>query len=254
MKMNCQGYEDDGKGGIEWLKPPLKNRPGFTWNPVDGCTNTFCEVRADCWARRMAKRHNNDDFLPRLHKNRLSEPADRKTPAIIGTCLMGDLFSDGVPDEWIEEVFWAISDAPQHIFIVLTKCPERLWEFRQMIAARKRNLWIGTSISDYASLYRWYRLMAIDYLLECNLVRSIEPLRQSLHFVEYGFDLGFDWLFIGGKSISHTFQPPQQWVTSIIKQVRQYSRVPILIKDNTGYSKTVREWPQSILTHLNGGE
>ena len=252
--MNRQGFDGDGRRGIEWLRPPIKNRPGFTWSPVTGCTNTFCEVRADCWARRMAKRHKNDDFLPRLHEDRLKEPANRKTPAIIATCLMGDMFSTGVPDEWIQRVFWAMDDAPQHVFIILTKCPERLWDFFPMIAARRKHLWVGTSISDQASLYRWLRLQNIDYLLECNLVLSIEPLREPFHFVDYGFELGFNWLFIGGQSGSNPFQPPHHWVTSIINQVRKYSRTPILIKDNAGYPQLVREWPRSILTHLNGGK
>ena len=249
MSMNRQGWEGDGKSGIEWLRPNIPKRPGFTWYPCEGCTNTWCEVREDCWALSAARRHSNPDFTPLLHEERLDAPLRRKTPAIIGTCLKGDLLCDGVPDEWILRILSVIAQAPQHIFILLTKNPQRLSDFR--VIWNIPNLWVGISrgVKDRVKPSIWDLHEASP-----RKVLSLEPLLEPLHIYkdilqprDYGFPIG--WIFIGGRSGPHPFQPPKEWIDPIIDVARQLE-IPVLIKDNAGYPSTVREWPKQILEHL----
>lgn len=47
----------------------------------------------------------------------------------IFVCAHGDLFHEGVPDEWIDRAFAVMALAPQHTFQVLTKRAERMREY-----------------------------------------------------------------------------------------------------------------------------
>ncbi len=56
----------------------------------------------------------------------LTQPLRWKRPRKIFVCAHGDLFAEGVPDEWIDRVFAVMALAPQHTFQVLTKRPGRM--------------------------------------------------------------------------------------------------------------------------------
>ena len=116
----------------------------YTWNPVTGCLHE-CEY---CYARKQAKRFSSIvgipngkihdlpinftykckypyGFDPTFHRYRLDEPSQVKTPSTIFVCSMADLFGEWVPDEWIQKIFEACADAPQHRYLFLTKNPKR---------------------------------------------------------------------------------------------------------------------------------
>jgi protein gp37 len=59
----------------------------------------------------------------------LLDPLRWKRPRKIFVCAHGDLFHESVPDEWIDRVFAVMALAPQHVFQVLTKRPERMREY-----------------------------------------------------------------------------------------------------------------------------
>lgn len=73
--------------------------------------------------------------LKTLHK-----PMDRKKPTTYFVNSMGDLFADGVPDEWIDKVFAVMAICPQHTFQLLTKRPERAREYLKNVEERVFNL------------------------------------------------------------------------------------------------------------------
>ena len=106
-----------------------------TWNPVTGCLHG-CEY---CYARRIVERfgglapdnecheleeRNRDTrgkadpypfgFAPTLHRYRLNQPKEWTEPRTIFVCSMADLFGDWVPLDWIQQVFAACREAPQH--------------------------------------------------------------------------------------------------------------------------------------------
>jgi protein gp37 len=120
-----------------------------TWNPITGCT-LVSEGCRHCYAARLAAtrlaKHPSRAGLARLNAegvakftgevrfNRewLTQPLSWKRPRKIFVCAHGDLFAEGVPDEWIDQVFAVMALAklePRHTFQVLTKRPARMREY-----------------------------------------------------------------------------------------------------------------------------
>lgn len=113
-----------------------------TWNPITGCAivSPGC---TNCYAMKLAgsrlKNHASRQGLTRdtkagpawtgemrFNPQWLDQPLRWKKPRMIFVCAHGDLFAEGVPDEWIDQVFAIMSQSPQHTFQVLTKRPERM--------------------------------------------------------------------------------------------------------------------------------
>lgn len=113
-----------------------------TWNPITGCS-VVSPGCINCYAMKLAgtrlKNHPSREGLTRdtkagpvwtgevrFNPQWLDEPLRWKKPRMIFVCAHGDLFAEGVPDEWIDQVFAVMSQAQQHTFQVLTKRPERM--------------------------------------------------------------------------------------------------------------------------------
>jgi len=139
-----------GTSKIEWTEK--------TWNPITGCT-PISEGCQNCYAERMAKRlagrygyPADIPFMPgNFHFDKLDEPLRWKKPSRIFVCSMGDLFHEAVPFPLITDVFdvmcswrWpnkaaeregdeSLLEDPGHTFIVLTKRPGRVLEWRNWL-------------------------------------------------------------------------------------------------------------------------
>lgn len=113
-----------------------------TWNPITGCS-VVSPGCTNCYAMKLAgtrlNSHPSREGLTRETKvgpvwtgevrfnpQWLDQPLRWKKPRMIFVCAHGDLFAEGVLDEWIDQVFAIMSQAPQHTFQVLTKRPERM--------------------------------------------------------------------------------------------------------------------------------
>jgi protein gp37 len=113
-----------------------------TWNPITGCSivSPGC---TNCYAMRLAgtrmKYHPTRIGLTvdskagpvwngqvRFNEQALDQPLRWRRPRRIFVCAHGDLFAEGVPDEWIDRVFAVMALSPQHTFQVLTKRPARM--------------------------------------------------------------------------------------------------------------------------------
>lgn len=131
-----------------------------TWNPITGCSlvSPGC---TNCYAMRLAgtrlAHHPSRAGLTRdtktgpvwtgevrLNEQWLTQPLKWKRPRRIFVCAHGDLFAEGVPDEWIDKVFAVMALAPQHIFQVLTKRPERM---REYFTKPVQGAWAGRAFS-----------------------------------------------------------------------------------------------------------
>lgn len=179
---------------IEWCD--------YTWNPIKGCRNG-CSY---CWAKRMNDRFK---FIPDFEKpvffpSALREPGSLKTPSKIAVCLMGDIFSPGVQDDWINRVLYTCRTS-NHIFMLLTKFPVRYYEFDI-----PSNCWIGVSAADYRDAHRINVLSSIC----CKYAKfvSIEPLLGSME----GVDLSnMDYVFVGAQTGPGAIAPEREWIQSI---------------------------------------
>ena len=116
-----------------------------TWNPVTGCS-VVSPGCTNCYAMKLAG--TRLAHLPsragltrdskagpvwtgevRLNEEWLTQPLRWRRPRLIFVCAHGDLFAEGVPDDWIDRVFAVMALAPQHTFQVLTKRASRMREY-----------------------------------------------------------------------------------------------------------------------------
>lgn len=125
------------KSKIEWCDA--------SWNPIRGCSRVSEGCR-HCYAERVAARFSGLGqpyeglavMTPsgarwtgevRLVEEHLEDPLRWKRPRRIFVNSMSDLFHESVPDEWIDRICAVMALAPQHIFQVLTKRPERMRDY-----------------------------------------------------------------------------------------------------------------------------
>jgi protein gp37 len=168
-----------------------------TWNPVTGCTKVSPGCKF-CYAERLTERFGRQRFSDiRLHPDRLDLPLRWKTPRRIFVNSMSDLFHDEVPARFINRVFDTMRAAPQHIFQVLTKRPDRLLDWQRTEARSTNmpsNVWFGVSVESEAYLWRVDLLRVVE--AQVRFI-SAEPLLGSLA----QFDLaGISWVITGGES------------------------------------------------------
>ncbi len=123
---------------IEWTEA--------TWNPVVGCS-VVSPGCTNCYAMKQAGRlldgnpkvpHYAGTTQPSkagpvwsgkvelAPERTLLQPLSWKRPRMIFVNSMGDLFHEGVPDEWIDRVFAVMALCPEHTFQVLTKRAKRM--------------------------------------------------------------------------------------------------------------------------------
>ena len=261
---------------IEWCD--------MTWNPVTGCLHG-CEY---CYARKIANRFGfqnfpetprekihvlsaNGVFLdevgkimpypfkfePTFHRSRLNEPSLKTKPQNIFVCSMADLFGDWVPDEWIEAVFDACENAPQHRYLFLTKNPKGLTEWKKQNSKAWCNLqnafgfyadtpWYGVSVIDSLSINR-----ILDLPRVCNKFISIEPLLQPLIIKELKYALGnqfVNWVIIGAETGNRKDKvvPKAEWITEITEECDR-QKIPVFMKNSlvpvVGEVNMRREFP-----------
>lgn len=222
-----------------------------TWNPITGCSivSPGC---TNCYAMKLAgtrlKHIDSRKGLTRdtkagpvwtgevrLNKQWLHQPFDWKKPRRIFVCAHGDLFAENVPDEWILDVFTVMAAADHHTYQVLTKRPDRAYDFlskrwllddiygnwytftgkpAEVYSWPLHNVWIGASAEDqirYNNRRRW-----LDQVPAAKRFWSLEPLlgpiKMDIEFVKP------DWVIVGGES-GHNARPMHpDWARSIRDQ------------------------------------
>lgn len=109
------------------------------WNPTTGCIKVSPGCY-HCYAERMSNRlrgrcgyPEDYPFRVTLHLDRLEQPFRWKKPRKVFVDSMGDLFHKDVPFEYIAAVFGVMAACPQHTFQILTKRPDRMMEFYDLI-------------------------------------------------------------------------------------------------------------------------
>lgn len=188
-----------------------------TWNPVRGCTKISPGCK-HCYAERFAERFRGvpghpfeQGFDLRFVHDKLDEPLRVKKPQRIFVNSMSDLFHEGVPFEYIRQVFDVMNKANWHQYQVLTKRAERLEELNAVIKWAP-HIWMGVSVEN--SDYVW----RIDRLRRTNAhvkFLSIEPLLGPIRKLDLH---GIDWVIVGGESGPGARQLEKEWVIDIRDQ------------------------------------
>jgi protein gp37 len=182
---------------IEWCN--------YSWNPIVGC-QIGCKY---CWARPYFNFRFGDSGsrfdVPELKSYRLKEPYQRKKQTKIFVCDMGDIFSPGVKDEWIEQVIQVVRENRHHTFQFLTKRPERYRDF-----SWPENVWLGATVESASKAYRIKELLSCGCKFASFVV--VEPLMSSMQSVDFS---GVDFVYVGAMTGPGAKPPPKEWIYSI---------------------------------------
>ncbi len=176
------------KTDIEWTDA--------TWNPMTGCTKVSPGC-AHCYAERVALRWGRD-FLYRFHPKRLAEPAKLKEARKIFVCSMSDLFQALATEFAIDKVFAAMGAAPQHIYQVLTKRPDRAleWHKNRSPIPWPSNVWLGTSVENQKFARERIPIL-LSVPARVHFI-SAEPLLGPINI--HPWIKRLDWVIAGGES------------------------------------------------------
>jgi protein gp37 len=258
-----------------------------TVSPAPCCVG--CELFPDhCFAAKMTKHFAGNPgvpksfttptlFLDRIEKaslwsdltgtNRPDKPWLNGRPRMIFLNDMGDPFApfDQISDvsnarawsldrHWLSDSLETIERSP-HIWMILTKWPDRFADFAKLYGPMPRNLWGGTSVTPQNTTWRICELLKID--LDVRFL-SLEPLlgpldiRGALGFVYTDQQSGqaikvpaVNGVIVGPETGPGRRPCDPEWIRSIIDQCKA-AGVPAFVKAfpvNGKVSKNMAEWP-----------
>lgn len=215
---------------IEWTD--------WTLNPVVGCNNECCY----CYARKQAKRQKQRceicyQFIPHPHLDRLNQVNPTQKSKKIFIDSMWDWNSPGVEEEWLQTIIEKMRECSHHTFQILSKRPKGYERFEF-----PSNVWLGTSIATTADSHRVHTLADLK---NPNIkFVSIEPIHEKIDF--WFSKEAIDWIIVGAETGNRKgkIKPESEWIISIIKNA-QAKGIPIFLKGNLHWPKTIREFPEA---------
>ena len=235
------------QSSIEWTE--------MTWNPTTGCTKISAGCKF-CYAEVMSKRLKamgidkyKDGFkVVKPHPESLNIPYTWKSSKVVFVNSMSDLFHNDISLNFIKQVFEVMNDNPQHVFQVLTKRAERLYQLHEELKWT-HNIWMGVSVENEEVTDR------IDFLRNTGArvkFLSLEPLIGPLPSLNLK---NIDWIIVGGESGHRPRPMDPEWVLDIQEQCTK-SKVAFFFKQWGGKNKkangrllngqTYDEMPESI--------
>lgn len=258
------------KSNIEWCD--------YSWNPIVGCRHDCPYCYAKVFAKRFAgdvRQNINDDrcikhenglyevtepfinrkgralafpfgFNPTLMSYRLNDPKTWLTGRNIFVGSTADVFGEWVPDEWIESIFNACKEGPQHNYLFLTKNPYRYRTLAQQdLLPKGENMWYGYSFTTTQA----------DILVKDNKFHtfvSIEPILEDIGDYIQDFPQIADWVIIGAETGQHKDKviPKKEWIDNIISHCNKWN-IPVFMKDSlipiVGEENMRREFPEQLV-------
>lgn len=208
-----------GISDIEWTDA--------TWNPVSGCL-MISPGCTNCYAMRMAgrlqamehpsykgvvrKSGKGHKWTGKLHFNEaaLQIPLRWRSPRRIFVNSMSDLFQDGVPPEFLAQVWTIMERAHWHEFQILTKRPDNMLSgIVEGKLPKLANVWLGTSVES------------ADYLDRIDILRKVPATVRFVSFEPLIGSVGrpnlrdIHWAIVGGESGPSARPMHEQWVSDI---------------------------------------
>jgi protein gp37 len=217
-----------------------------TWNIINGCT-VLSPGCTNCYAMRLAgtrlRHHPSREGLTqesnagpvwngqvRLYEPLLHQPRRWTRPRMIFVCAHGDLGHPGVDDRMLDSVFAAMLEAPQHIYQILTKRPERFTAYFADLPRRQRemechagmdwlmeipaNWWFGISAEDQKRYdQRWPVLAQLPAQVRWI---SAEPLLGHIDILAHATQP--NWVVAGGESGPGARPMHPDWARSLRDQ------------------------------------
>lgn len=198
---------------IEWTEE--------TWNPTTGCSKVSAGCKF-CYAEVMANRlkamgtpgyENGFDFS--MMPDRLEQPLKKKKPTKYFVNSMSDLFHEEMDSVFLDKIMGIMDLTPQHIYQILTKREEAMFEYFQ----KRRipdNIWLGVTCED-----RKHGVPRIDKLRNIPAkikFLSVEPLLEDIGKIDL---TGIDWVIVGGESGPKARPMKKEWALNIKRQCEE---------------------------------
>lgn len=255
----------------------------FSWNPIIGCTKVSpgCE---NCYAEKMAARMpamlsqtGTGDSLDTWRaysdvtnqerawsgktafiQSALEKPIKRKKPTMYFVCSMGDILHPTVHQSWLHEILNVIRITPQHTYQILTKRPERFFEYDWQCSkygwdftnALPQNLWFGVTAENQEMADK--RIPMLFHIPAAVRFLSVEPMLEEIALWPYLVCRGcgtrkrknlspgcldccpeatnmLDWVIIGAESGVHQRPCPTYSVYLMVGHCRAKD-VPVFVK------------------------
>ena len=153
---------------------------GWTWNPIAGCTHDCLY----CWAKALSDKWKKP-FTPAFREGYLKDKMPNDGSWIfVGS--MGDLFCQGMKDEWILRIIGRISqEKGNNKFLLQTKNPFSFMAFYLELEKIKDKIILGTTIETTGDTTKFSKapstIERFTYLRQMKLAGfktflSLEPL------------------------------------------------------------------------------
>jgi protein gp37 len=258
-----------------------------TWNPIIGCSKCSPGC-AHCYAERMACRLSamGKDGYNQVITNKqwngsttliekaLDIPLKWNLPRKIFVCSMGDLFHETVLFPEIFDVMSVIYKCKQHTFILLTKRPQKMYEYFSSVKnfhGLPKNLWIGTTVCNQSEadtkipillkIPAAVRFVSIEPMLGSILLDNGETswltcknenndIKCCESFAVNGNHFhGIDWVICGGESGPGARPMHPDWVR-LLKNQCEYANVPFLFKQWGEWAPYYKSYGDSTVAFL----
>lgn len=262
---------------IEWAEE--------TYNPITGCT-PISEGCRNCYAKRMATRlrgrygypaddpfrvtWQGDRVIPGKGYTVLEQPFHWKKPRRVFVCSMGDIFHGCVNSIWIKNIFQEIKmhdlHKTGHIFMILTKRPQRLFaddfeddadppnsDYSFNVAPLykhlpwPKNLWLGVTAENQEQYdTRWPIVASIPAAVHFV---SCEPLLGYIDTTKH--EKKPDWIPCGGETGPGARPMHPDWPRSLRDQAagvpfffKHWGSWVSFLQTNAMFdpTKTIRKW------------
>lgn len=203
---------------IHWTEETLNFVTGCT--PIsDGCSRCFARTMTRRLQAMGQKKYQAGFNRVVCHSEEelFTQPKRWKKPKSIFINSMSDTFHRDVPFEFIDKIYKAMFEAPQHIYQLLTKRPEQMLEYLKGAPFDiPPNIWHGVTVEHPAELWR------IDWLKNCRCAGKFVSFEPLLDLIAGDDLLGVDWVIVGGESGPGARIMSPVWAESVVYDARRH--------------------------------
>lgn len=240
---------------IEWcdetINPIRTIDGGYHCTKISpGCANCYAEKINNRFGNK--KPYDNEPIEFVLRESELEKIYRWKKPRRIFVQSMGDLFHEDISFEIVEEIFSIMKEAERHTFMVLTKRPDRMYQFLDWYLERSSdesvglkhempsNIWLGVTAENQAMANKRIPIL-LQIPAEKRFV-SVEPMLgkvnlgfwvQAEHPDNEGYGVNtikcLDWVICGGETGPKARPMHPDWAEDLKDQC-QDAGVPFFFK------------------------